>query len=41
MARQKADTTDWAMGGLRSAGIYVPKSSYSTLGFADPGKLPR
>lgn len=36
-----ANCTDWAVGGLRSAGIYIPKDEYTTMGFADPDKLTR
>lgn len=31
--------TDWAVGAALAAGIYIPKSSYSNFGFADPSVL--
>lgn len=36
-----ANCADWAMGALRSTGIFVPKHEYNTLGFADPSKFGR
>lgn len=36
----KANCVDWAVGAARSVGQYIPKPSYSTLGFSDPAKLP-
>jgi hypothetical protein len=31
--------TDWAVGAAASGGIYIPKNSYSSFGFADPSAL--